>query len=113
MSVDFHDRTKFAPGFVAYVIAPLGVIVILIKSMNRKFLLPSLCFLISGISLLGMQGRALALDNDGTGRQNDFATGPDFRVIQVTPPERLAMLCRGAQGFVYAVTMTGTTGASR
>jgi tryptophan synthase alpha chain len=25
----------------------------------------------------------------------------------------LAMLCRGAQGFVYAVTMTGTTGAHK
>src|ERR1700686_3784668 len=32
-------------------------------------------------------------------------------VTPVTPPERLAMLCRDAQGFVYAVTMTGTTGA--
>jgi tryptophan synthase alpha chain len=34
-------------------------------------------------------------------------------VTPVTPPERLAMLCRGAQGFVYAVTMTGTTGAPK
>jgi tryptophan synthase alpha chain len=33
-------------------------------------------------------------------------------VSPVTPPERLAMLCRGAEGFVYAVTMTGTTGKS-
>jgi tryptophan synthase alpha chain len=33
-------------------------------------------------------------------------------VTPVTPPERLAMLCREAQGFVYAVTMTGTTGMS-
>ena len=31
-------------------------------------------------------------------------------VTPVTPPERLAMLCRASQGFVYAVTMTGTTG---
>jgi tryptophan synthase alpha chain len=31
-------------------------------------------------------------------------------VTPVTPPERLAMLCRAAKGFVYAVTMTGTTG---
>jgi len=31
-------------------------------------------------------------------------------VTPVTPPERLAMLCREAKGFVYAVTMTGTTG---
>jgi tryptophan synthase alpha chain len=31
-------------------------------------------------------------------------------VTPVTPPERLALLCREAKGFVYAVTMTGTTG---
>jgi tryptophan synthase alpha chain len=34
-------------------------------------------------------------------------------VTPVTPPERLAMLCREARGFVYAVTMTGTTGTSK
>jgi tryptophan synthase alpha chain len=33
-------------------------------------------------------------------------------VTPVTPPGRLEMLCGGAQGFVYAVTMTGTTGKS-
>ncbi len=33
-------------------------------------------------------------------------------VTPVTPPERLATLCRAARGFVYAVTMTGTTGHS-
>jgi len=33
-------------------------------------------------------------------------------VTPVTPPERLAMLCGEARGFVYAVTMTGTTGNS-
>lgn len=31
-------------------------------------------------------------------------------VTPVTPPDRLAMLCREAKGFIYAVTMTGTTG---
>lgn len=31
-------------------------------------------------------------------------------VTPVTPPDRLAVLCRAARGFVYAVTMTGTTG---
>jgi len=31
-------------------------------------------------------------------------------VTPVTPDERLTMLCRQAEGFVYAVTMTGTTG---
>lgn len=33
-------------------------------------------------------------------------------VTPVTPPARLGMLCKAAQGFVYAVTMTGTTGKS-
>lgn len=31
-------------------------------------------------------------------------------VTPVTPPARLAMLCKGSQGFIYAVTMTGITG---
>jgi len=31
-------------------------------------------------------------------------------VTPVTPLDRLQMLCKSAQGFVYAVTMTGTTG---
>jgi len=33
-------------------------------------------------------------------------------VTPVTPPARLEQLCRSAQGFVYAVSMTGTTGRS-
>lgn len=33
-------------------------------------------------------------------------------VTPVTPPARLAMLARGSQGFVYAVTTTGTTGGA-
>jgi tryptophan synthase alpha chain len=33
-------------------------------------------------------------------------------VTPVTPDDRLAMLCKASQGFVYAVTMTGTTGKS-
>jgi tryptophan synthase alpha chain len=33
-------------------------------------------------------------------------------VTPVTPPARLRMLCEASQGFVYAVTMTGTTGKS-
>ncbi len=33
-------------------------------------------------------------------------------VTPVTPADRLAMLCSAAEGFIYAVTMTGTTGKS-
>jgi tryptophan synthase alpha chain len=40
--------------------------------------------------------------------------GRDLALVQmvtpVTPPGRLRMLCEASQGFVYAVTMTGTTG---
>jgi tryptophan synthase alpha chain len=32
-------------------------------------------------------------------------------VTPATPPERLGMICAGSQGFVYAVTKTGITGA--
>src|SRR6185437_14199580 len=31
-------------------------------------------------------------------------------VTPVTKPERMRQLCQSSQGFVYAVTMTGTTG---
>jgi tryptophan synthase alpha chain len=33
-------------------------------------------------------------------------------VTPVTPPARMAKLCAASQGFVYAVTMTGTTGST-
>jgi tryptophan synthase alpha chain len=33
-------------------------------------------------------------------------------VTPVTKPDRMQQLCAGSQGFVYAVTMTGTTGKS-
>jgi tryptophan synthase alpha chain len=44
----------------------------------------------------------MALDRHGLGLVQ--------MVTPVTPPERLARLCAASQGFVYAVTMTGTTG---
>ncbi|RYG85262.1 tryptophan synthase subunit alpha, partial [bacterium] len=33
-------------------------------------------------------------------------------VTPVTPEDRLARICKASTGFVYAVTMTGTTGAN-
>jgi tryptophan synthase alpha chain len=59
------------------------------------FIVPDLPFEESGDlnSALGREGLALVQ-----------------MVTPVTPPERLTMLCREAQGFIYAVTMTGTTG---
>jgi tryptophan synthase alpha chain len=47
---------------------------------------------------------------------NQALSGEGLALVQmvtpVTPAERLAMLCRDAKGFIYAVTMTGTTGKS-
>jgi len=61
------------------------------------FIVPDLPFEESGDLKAALDGEGLALVQ---------------MVTPVTPPERLAMLCRGAKGFVYAVTMTGTTGKS-
>jgi tryptophan synthase alpha chain len=45
---------------------------------------------------------------------NQALAGEGLALVQmvtpVTPAPRLAMLCREAKGFIYAVTMTGTTG---
>ncbi len=47
---------------------------------------------------------------------NAALTGQGLALVQmvtpVTPPDRLARLCEAARGFIYAVTMTGTTGKS-
>ena len=43
---------------------------------------------------------------------NGAGVGLVQMVTPVTPQARLARLCAAAQGFVYAVTMTGTTGKS-
>jgi tryptophan synthase alpha chain len=61
------------------------------------FIVPDLPFEESGDLNRALEGEGLALVQ---------------MVTPVTPPERLAMLCREAKGFVYAVTMTGTTGKS-
>jgi tryptophan synthase alpha chain len=47
---------------------------------------------------------------------NQALAGEGLALVQmvtpVTPQPRLEMLCREAKGFIYAVTMTGTTGKS-
>jgi tryptophan synthase alpha chain len=62
------------------------------------FIVPDLPFEESGELKRSLDGEGLALVQ---------------MVTPVTPAERLAMLCREAKGFVYAVTMTGTTGATK
>jgi tryptophan synthase alpha chain len=51
---------------------------------------------------------------DESGELRPFLDARHIALVQmvtpVTPPDRLKMLCEHAQGFVYAVTMTGTTG---
>ncbi len=59
------------------------------------FIVPDLPFEESGDLRQALQTQGLALIQ---------------MVTPVTPPERLALLCSEAKGFVYAVTMTGTTG---
>jgi tryptophan synthase alpha chain len=61
------------------------------------FIVPDLPFEESGDLARALAGEGMALVQ---------------MVTPVTPPERLAMLCREAKGFIYAVTMTGTTGKS-
>jgi tryptophan synthase alpha chain len=61
------------------------------------FIVPDLPFEESGELKAALDGEGLALVQ---------------MVSPVTPPERLAKLCATAQGFIYAVTMTGTTGKS-
>ncbi|MEP6884710.1 MAG: tryptophan synthase subunit alpha [Gammaproteobacteria bacterium] len=62
------------------------------------FIVPDLPFEESGDLRRALDGEGLALVQ---------------MVTPVTPAERLALLCREAKGFVYAVTMTGTTGAPK
>jgi tryptophan synthase alpha chain len=56
------------------------------------------------------------LPYEEAGELREALDGPGLALVQmvtpVTPPERLLMLCKSAEGFVYAVTMTGTTGKS-
>jgi tryptophan synthase alpha chain len=61
------------------------------------FIVPDLPYEESGELKTALDGEGLALVQ---------------MVSPVTPPERLAKLCATAQGFIYAVTMTGTTGKS-
>jgi tryptophan synthase alpha chain len=61
------------------------------------FIVPDLPFEESGDLKAALDGEGLALVQ---------------MVSPVTPPDRLGKLCASAQGFIYAVTMTGTTGKS-
>jgi tryptophan synthase alpha chain len=67
------------------------------KSGVAGFIIPDLPYEESAEMRAALDGQGLALVQ---------------MVTPVTPHARLAMLCAASQGFVYAVTMTGTTGKS-
>jgi tryptophan synthase alpha chain len=59
-------------------------------------------FIVPDLPFEESEGLRAALDKEGLALVQ--------LVTPVTPDDRLAMLCKVSQGFVYAVTMTGTTG---
>jgi tryptophan synthase alpha chain len=59
-------------------------------------------FIVPDLPFEESEGLRTALDKEGLALVQ--------LVTPVTPDDRLAMLCKASQGFVYAVTMTGTTG---
>ncbi len=69
-----------------------------VESGVAGFIVPDLPFEESGDLRRALDGEGMALVQ---------------MVTPVTPAERLSLLCREAKGFVYAVTMTGTTGTPK
>jgi len=57
----------------------------------------------------------LDLPPDEAAADGSFATGDALRQVRLiaptTPPERLKLLARSAEGFIYALSRTGVTGA--
>jgi tryptophan synthase alpha chain len=76
------------------------------------FGLPRLAETAARANVAGIIVPDLPLDESSELRQALEAKGLALiqMVTPVTQPERLKQLCTGSQGFVYAVTMTGTTG---
>jgi tryptophan synthase alpha chain len=94
----------------------LGVPVLLMSYLN-PLLAFGLTKLASAAVTAGVSGFIVPdLPFDESAMMRDALGGADLALVQmvtpVTAPERLAQVCRASQGFVYAVTMTGTTGGS-
>jgi tryptophan synthase alpha chain len=94
----------------------LGVPVILMSYLNPLLAvgLEALCRSASAAGVAGFIVPDLPLDESGEFRAALDPQGLALiqMVTPVTSPARLARLCDASQGFVYAVTMTGTTGRS-
>ncbi len=95
---------------------PLRVPVLLMSYLN-----PLLAFGLDRLASAAARARVsglivpdLPFDESASVRDAIGSTGPALvqMVTPVTRPERLAQVCRASEGFVYAVTMTGTTGRS-
>jgi len=95
-------------------LGPLGVPLLLMSYLNPllAFGLGALAAAAARAGVAGFIVPDLPLDESGELRAALAAR--ELALVQmvtpVTEPARLAQLCAGSEGFVYAVTMTGTTG---
>ncbi len=96
--------------------APVRVPLLLMSYLNPllAFGLEKLAQAAARAAISGFIVPDLPLDESSMVR--DAFAGAGLALVQmvtpVTRPERLAQLCEASEGFVYAVTMTGTTGRS-
>ncbi|MEP7311997.1 MAG: tryptophan synthase subunit alpha [Pseudomonadota bacterium] len=95
-------------------IPPMATPLVLMSYLNPllAFGLPQLAARAAAVGVTGFIVPDLPLEESA-----DFQAALDVHgialirmVTPVTPPARLEKLCRNSRGFVYAVTMTGTTG---
>jgi tryptophan synthase alpha chain len=122
MTIQRSSRTALADGVtLAWIIAELTT---LVKRPRAPLLLMSYLnpLLAHGIGRLSADARAAGIAGfivpdlpfEECADLRAALAGESIALVQmvtpVTPPARLAMLARESQGFVYAVTMTGTTG---
>jgi tryptophan synthase alpha chain len=92
----------------------LAVPVILMSYLNPLVAIgfEPLCRMAAGAGVAGFIIPDLPLDEseDLKGALDPHGLALIQMVTPVTSPARMALLCAASQGFVYAVTMTGTTG---
>lgn len=96
--------------------SPVAVPVLLMSYLN-PLLAFGLARLPAAAARAGVSGFIVPdLPYDESAELTAALTGEGLALVQmvtpVTRPERLARVCEASEGFVYAVTMTGTTGRS-
>jgi tryptophan synthase alpha chain len=122
MTIQRSSRAALADGVtLAWIIAELGALAIHPRAplLLMSYLNPLLAY---GIGRLPADARAAGISGlivpdlpfEECADLRAALAGEGIALVQmvtpVTPAARLAMLARESQGFVYAVTMTGTTG---